>query len=125
MSSSHQHHAPSSAHLITARWHRHRHIHPGVWLAGISALVSIAGAGTAAQRTGLLTLAGAGSPASLQFPRDDGASARRVVEYTITASPTVLSLIPGKRTETFAYNGQVPGPTLELREGDSVVVHFR
>lgn len=51
--------------------------------------------------------------------------ARRVVELTLTAAPTRLELLPGKPTEAYAYNGQVPGPTLELREGDSVIVHFR
>jgi bilirubin oxidase len=52
-------------------------------------------------------------------------AARRLVELTITAAPTRLELQPGTVTEAFAYNGRVPGPTLELREGDSVVVHFR
>jgi bilirubin oxidase len=28
-------------------------------------------------------------------------------------------------SEAFAYNGQVPGPTLDVREGDHVIVHFR
>jgi FtsP/CotA-like multicopper oxidase with cupredoxin domain len=28
-------------------------------------------------------------------------------------------------SDVYAYNGQVPGPTLQLREGDRVVVHFR
>jgi len=28
-------------------------------------------------------------------------------------------------TDVYAYNGQVPGPTIEVREGDRVVVHFR
>jgi len=50
--------------------------------------------------------------------------ARRVVELTLTAAPTRLELLPGRPTEAYAYNGQVPGPTLELREGDSVIVHF-
>ena len=49
----------------------------------------------------------------------------RVVELTITAAPTRLSLVPGGTTEVLAYNGQVPGPTLEFREGDHVVIHFR
>ena len=52
------------------------------------------------------------------------APARRVVELTLTAAPTRLELLPGKPTDAYAYNGQVPGPTLELREGDSVIVHF-
>src|SRR5689334_13222601 len=48
-----------------------------------------------------------------------------VVELTLTAAPTRLELVPGKPTEAWAYNGSVPGPTIELREGDLVTVHFR
>ncbi len=47
-----------------------------------------------------------------------------VVEVTLTAAPARLALLPGKVTDVFAYNGRVPGPTLEVHEGDSVIVHF-
>jgi bilirubin oxidase len=36
-----------------------------------------------------------------------------------------LSLIPGLETDGFAYNGQVPGPTLEVWEGDRLIIHLR
>jgi FtsP/CotA-like multicopper oxidase with cupredoxin domain len=49
----------------------------------------------------------------------------RTVHQTITAQPARLALVNGRPTEVMSYNGQVPGPTLELREGDSVVVRFR
>ena len=49
----------------------------------------------------------------------------RTVEVSITAAITTLSLQPGVTSEVFAYNGTVPGPTLDLREGDHVIVHFR
>jgi FtsP/CotA-like multicopper oxidase with cupredoxin domain len=49
----------------------------------------------------------------------------RTVEVNITAAVTSLSMQPGVTTEAFAYNGQVPGPTLDVREGDQVIVHFR
>ena len=52
-------------------------------------------------------------------------AAPRTVELTLTAAPARLSLRPGVTSDVLAYNGQVPGPTLELREGDRVVVHFR
>jgi FtsP/CotA-like multicopper oxidase with cupredoxin domain len=52
-------------------------------------------------------------------------SAPHTVEVTITAAPTRLSLVPGTHSDAFAYNGRVPGPTLEVREGDKVIVHFR
>lgn len=46
------------------------------------------------------------------------------VELDLTASPTHLELVPGKSTEAWAFNGMVPGPTIELREGDRVTVHY-
>jgi len=48
----------------------------------------------------------------------------KTVEVNITAAVTTLSLQPGVTSEVFAYNGQVPGPTLDVREGDKVIVHF-
>jgi FtsP/CotA-like multicopper oxidase with cupredoxin domain len=47
------------------------------------------------------------------------------VEVSITAAIATLSLQPGVTSEVFAYNGSVPGPTLDVREGDHVIVHFR
>ena len=52
-------------------------------------------------------------------------SAPNTVEVNLTAEPTRLSLMPGTETNVWAYNGQVPGPTLEVREGDRVIVHFQ
>ncbi|HUR20790.1 MAG TPA: multicopper oxidase family protein [Vicinamibacterales bacterium] len=46
------------------------------------------------------------------------------VELSLTAAPARLELMPGKSTEAWAYNGSVPGPTVELHEGDFVTVHF-
>jgi len=51
-------------------------------------------------------------------------SVPHTVEVTLTAMSTRLSLRPGTTTEVFAYNGSIPGPTLEMREGDRVTVHF-
>jgi len=47
-----------------------------------------------------------------------------VVELDLTAAPSRLELMPGKPTTAWAYNGSVPGPTIELREGDTVTIHF-
>ena len=47
------------------------------------------------------------------------------VEVTIVAEPARLSMLPGKTTVGYTYNGRVPGPTLEAYEGDKVIVHFR
>jgi FtsP/CotA-like multicopper oxidase with cupredoxin domain len=49
----------------------------------------------------------------------------RKINLMLTASVARLSLVPGTETQVFAYNGTVPGPTLEFREGDRVTVIFR
>jgi FtsP/CotA-like multicopper oxidase with cupredoxin domain len=50
---------------------------------------------------------------------------RGTVEVNLTASVVRLALKPGVSTEAYAFNGSVPGPTLDVYEGDRVVVHFR
>lgn len=47
------------------------------------------------------------------------------VEISLVASEARLALVPGKSTDAYAYNGRVPGPRLEVREGDRVIIHFR
>lgn len=48
-----------------------------------------------------------------------------VVEVELTAAPARLRLVPGgPLVSGYAYNGTVPGPTLDVHEGDSVIVHF-
>jgi FtsP/CotA-like multicopper oxidase with cupredoxin domain len=47
------------------------------------------------------------------------------VEVNLTAAVAKLSLEPGVTSEVFAYNGHVPGPTLDVREGDHVIIHFK
>ncbi|MEO5825571.1 MAG: multicopper oxidase family protein [Gemmatimonadales bacterium] len=47
------------------------------------------------------------------------------VEVTLTAAPARLAMVPGGPTEMLTYNGTSPGPTLEVHEGDRVIVHFR
>src|SRR5688500_18530640 len=125
MAFSHENAVESCAHLRDARAPRQLPFQAARQLAGLCALASIATAATVSWRS-----AHPASAATIVAPLEQSspagsATARRVVELTITASPTVLSLRPGNRTAVFAYNGQVPGPTLELREGDSVIVHFR
>ncbi len=47
------------------------------------------------------------------------------MEVSLTAAPTRLALMPGgPATDVYAYNGSVPGPTLVVREGDRVIIHF-
>jgi FtsP/CotA-like multicopper oxidase with cupredoxin domain len=47
------------------------------------------------------------------------------VEVNLVARPARLALLPGHVTNAYAYNGTVPGPTLEVHEGDHVIIHFR
>lgn len=55
----------------------------------------------------------------------NASSLPHTVEVTLTAAPTQVSLLAGKMTPVYAYNGRVPGPTLEAHEGDRVIIHFR
>jgi FtsP/CotA-like multicopper oxidase with cupredoxin domain len=45
-------------------------------------------------------------------------------EFSIVAAPTELVLVDGKRLQVWAYNGQVPGPTLRVRLGETLRVTF-
>ena len=56
---------------------------------------------------------------------ENRSSLPNTVEVTLVAAPGRLSLVPGTETDVYAYNGRVPGPTLEVREGDRVIVRFR
>lgn len=63
---------------------------------------------------------------SLAVPRaTDENPDPRVVEVTITASVVETEYLPGQRVQVWAYNGTVPGPTIEANVGDRVIVHFR
>ena len=46
-------------------------------------------------------------------------------EATLTAAPATLEMRPGVRTNALAYNGTSPGPTLEVIEGERVIIHFQ
>lgn len=47
-----------------------------------------------------------------------------VVEVDLEAREAAWEYAPGRVTRALAYNGVVPGPLLEARVGDTVVVHF-
>jgi FtsP/CotA-like multicopper oxidase with cupredoxin domain len=60
--------------------------------------------------------------------REDGPlPGGRVVEVTLVAAVARVAMVPGSEllTEVYAYNGASPGPVIEAREGDRVVVRFR
>jgi FtsP/CotA-like multicopper oxidase with cupredoxin domain len=63
--------------------------------------------------------------ALLTFAVQPTAMAQRTVELNLAAAPARVSVLPGTQTDVYAYNGTVPGPTIELREGDRVIVHFK
>lgn len=56
---------------------------------------------------------------------DDPSPARAVVrEFSITAAPAAVPLFNGRAVEVWAYNGQVPGPVLRIRLGETLRVTF-
>jgi FtsP/CotA-like multicopper oxidase with cupredoxin domain len=56
---------------------------------------------------------------------DGAAGSRPTVEIELVAAVARAELVPGVTTEVWAYNGRIPGPVLEFREGDRVRVRFR
>jgi manganese oxidase len=50
---------------------------------------------------------------------------RVVREYELTAEGVEIEVAPGVKYPAWAYNGQVPGPTLRATEGDRLRVVFR
>ncbi|HZY66453.1 MAG TPA: multicopper oxidase domain-containing protein [Rubrobacteraceae bacterium] len=54
--------------------------------------------------------------------REDG---RVVREYELTAEDVEIEVAPGVVYPAWAYNGQVPGPTLRAREGERLRVVFK
>lgn len=53
------------------------------------------------------------------------ASKRPVKEFSISVAETEHELYPGgPKIQAWAFNGQVPGPTLRVTEGDLVRIHF-
>ncbi|MCI0574467.1 MAG: multicopper oxidase family protein [Myxococcaceae bacterium] len=49
----------------------------------------------------------------------------QVLEVQLEARMAEVEYLSGKRTEVWSYDGTVPGPLLEARVGDELVVHFR
>jgi FtsP/CotA-like multicopper oxidase with cupredoxin domain len=47
-----------------------------------------------------------------------------VRDFALTAAPTELPLLNGRQLAVWAYNEQVPGPTLRVRLGETVRVTF-
>ena len=47
-----------------------------------------------------------------------------VRRFTLDAAPTRIPLLDGQPMDVWAYNGQVPGPSLRVRLGETLHVHF-
>ena len=56
----------------------------------------------------------------LMEPRMEG----RVKVYDLTAEELQWEVEPGKKVKAWAYNGQVPGPQIRVREGDRVRINL-
>ena len=48
--------------------------------------------------------------------------AQLAADYTLEIAPYTLDLSPKRGIKTLAYNGQVPGPLVRLKEGRSVTI---
>ena len=84
-------------------------------LAGVAALMlGVTSAGLTANQG-----AGAATPvrAAAQQP-----AAGQVKEFSLTVGRVRWELAPGQTVEAYGYNGQVPGPELRVKEGDTVRV---
>lgn len=45
-------------------------------------------------------------------------------EFEMTIEERVIEVAPGLKYQVFAFNGQVPGPLIHVKEGDDVTVHL-
>jgi FtsP/CotA-like multicopper oxidase with cupredoxin domain len=54
--------------------------------------------------------------------KQNGAAANGKADHTLRIEPCTLEISPGVTVKTLAYNGQVPGPTLRVREGVPVTI---
>lgn len=57
-----------------------------------------------------------------QTPTRSASDATGIVEVALTAEEVDWELAPGRRVRALSYNGQVPGPTIRVREGQRVRV---
>ncbi len=48
-----------------------------------------------------------------------------IVEVSLTAAPAEHAYLAGKPAAVWAFNGSIPGPTIEAHKGDQVIIHFR
>ncbi len=61
----------------------------------------------------------------LKKPSPQDAQGQELREFNLVAKEVNWELAPGKTIRAWAYNGQVPGPELRVKEGDKVRVTFK
>jgi bilirubin oxidase len=100
--------------------------HPSLFRLLVVALLAVAAGGPRGSRHAPPRTAIGSDPKELAAPPilQNVSRSPHVVEVSLTAAPARVVLVPGTTTPVLAYNGRVPGPTLEVHEGDSVIVHF-
>src|SRR5688500_7416180 len=86
----------------------------GGWLAGRKAEAAEAGSG-------------AGSPLvhTPHLPKLPWRMEGGVKAFELVAEPVRREFLPGKVVDVWGYNGGMPGPTIEVNEGDRVRIRFR
>ena len=47
-----------------------------------------------------------------------------IVEVSLAAAASEHAYLPGKPAPVWAFNGSIPGPIIEARRGDQVIIHF-
>ena len=47
-----------------------------------------------------------------------------IVEIELTAMESRLQILEGSETDVYSYNGVIPGPTIDAKIGDLLIVHF-
>ncbi|MCY1024011.1 multicopper oxidase family protein [Pyxidicoccus sp. MSG2] len=99
-------------------------MHRNPWFIGaaLAALVAVLAALGLGQKGDAVTAAR--QPRAAPPYPEDVPSTGHVREFELVAAPTALPLLDGRSLEVWAYNGQVPGPTLRATQGDTVRVRF-
>lgn len=60
--------------------------------------------------------------AALPLPKQNKVPSTGKADHTLRIEPCTLEISPGVNIKTLAYNGQVPGPLLRVREGVPVTI---
>lgn len=56
---------------------------------------------------------------------ESGPDGGRLHERTLRAAPATVPLLDGRPVKVWAYDGQVPGPTIRIRRGDSLRITLK